>query len=105
VCPFQPRFRRKDIVNDSNSGRLLFSLFCKLFLLNCNEDVCWLCTCFVTNYGVAMVVDAAVQTELDEDMTVRTLGDLGQQGTSSSYFPQNESLKGLDQSFQNVAMG
>jgi hypothetical protein len=52
-----------------------------------------------------MVVDAAVQTELDEDMTVRTLGDLGQQGTSSSYFPQNESLKGLDQSFQNVAMG
>lgn len=55
-----------------------------------------------------MVLDAAVQAELDEDMTLKALGDLDKQGTPDSYFvnpaAQKVSLKGLNESFQHVAV-
>lgn len=56
-----------------------------------------------------MVMDAAVQVEMDEDMTLKTLGDLDKQGTAESYFvsapvPKTPSLSGLNESFQNVAV-
>ncbi len=55
-----------------------------------------------------MVLDAAVQVELDEDMTLRALGDLDKQGMPDSYFigpsAQKVSLKGLNESFQHVAV-
>ena len=58
-----------------------------------------------------MVLDAATQVELDEDMTLRALGDLDKQGTADSYFlqpsaaaQQKISLTGLNESFQNVAV-
>jgi len=54
-------------------------------------------------------MDAAVQVELDEDMTLKTLGDLDKQGTAESYFAsapvlKATSLSGLNESFQNVAV-
>ena len=54
-------------------------------------------------------MDAAVQVEMDEDMTLKTLGDLDKQGTAESYFasgpvPKTPSLSGLNESFQNVAV-
>lgn len=57
----------------------------------------------------AMVLDAAVQVEMDEEMTLKTLGDLDKQGTAESYFvsaptPKAASLSGLNESFQNVAV-
>lgn len=57
----------------------------------------------------AMVLDAAIQVEMDEEMTLRTLGDLDKQGTAESYFvsvstPKAASLSGLNESFQNVAV-
>mmetsp|Transcript_6540 Transcript_6540/g.10994 ORF Transcript_6540/g.10994 Transcript_6540/m.10994 type:complete len:190 (-) Transcript_6540:352-921(-) len=75
VCPFQPRYKRRDQSND---------------------------------VGSAMVMDAAVQVEMDEDMTLKALGDLDKQGTAESYFasgpvPKTPSLSGLNESFQNVA--
>lgn len=61
---------------------------------------------------VAMVRDESAQAELDEDMTVRALGDLEKQGTADSYFygpgsvlaGQKISLSTLNESFRNVAM-
>ena len=60
-----------------------------------------------------MVRDESVQAELDEEMTLRALGDLDKQGTSESYLihhssqspsSQKLSLSKLNESFQNVAM-
>lgn len=63
---------------------------------------------FLSCVKPAMVLDAAVQVELDEDMTLRALGDLDKQGTPDSYFigpsVQKVSLKGLNESFQHVAV-
>ena len=57
-----------------------------------------------------MVLDAIVQVEMDEDMTLRALGELEKQGTAESYFAQAASaqkisLVGLNESFKNVAVG
>jgi hypothetical protein len=55
-----------------------------------------------------MVRDESAQAELDEETTVRALGDLEKQGTSESYFlgptPNRLSLSTLNESFQNVAV-
>lgn len=55
-----------------------------------------------------MVLDAAVQVEMDEELTLRALGDLDKQGTAESYFlnpsVQKMSLSSLNESFQNVAV-
>lgn len=57
---------------------------------------------------LAMVLDAAVQVEMDMDMTARNLGDLDKQGLPDSYFinplSHRISIKGLNESFQNVAV-
>lgn len=56
----------------------------------------------------ALVQDASVQVEMDEDLTLRALGDLDKQGTAESYFlnssAQKSSLYSLNESFQNVAV-
>lgn len=46
-------------------------------------------------YTVALVVDASVQVELDEELTLRALGDLEKQGTAESYFVNASSQKAL----------
>lgn len=55
-----------------------------------------------------MVRDDATQVEMDEDMTLRALGDLERQGTSESYFltpaAQRICVSKLNESFQNVAV-
>jgi hypothetical protein len=103
VCPFQPKYKRRDQANEVGSGiaysycfiidfELIFFSLVSLFLL----------------FSSALVQDASVQVEMDEDLTLRALGDLDKQGTAESYFlnssAQKSSLYSLNESFQNVAV-